>query len=86
MLSCTSSRVRREKSDCVADAVAHVESKERALALERTAQRRANQPLGDERQIPLRLVLRDDRPRPIVAAIRDHEIRDQVVKADGEDA
>ena len=83
-LSCTSSRVRRENSVCAPALSRTANRSMRPGALERPVQRRPNQPLGDERQHPLRLVLRDDRPRAIMTGVRDHEIADEPLHADGE--
>src|ERR1051325_1372848 len=49
------------------------------------SQGRADEMLGDERQAPLRLPPRDERPGALVRLVGDDELRDEIVDADGED-
>src|SRR5689334_17729797 len=48
------------------------------------SKRRANQPLGDERQIPLRFAPSDEGIAAIVPFVVDDDVREQTLKADPE--
>ncbi len=67
-----------------AGGVTHRQLEQRSLADERPVKRRANQAFGDERQVPLRLTLRDDGDRALVPDVGDHEVGHELVESDVE--